>query len=66
MTRRYRITNTRTGVDLGVYSADDEQGALDAMSREAGYADHADACAVAPVEPGELFVERAPEDEPPA
>jgi hypothetical protein len=34
---RYRIINTVSGSDLGIFDAADEQGALDAMAREAGY-----------------------------
>jgi len=34
---RYRIINTVSGSDLGIFDAADEQGALDAMVREAGY-----------------------------
>jgi len=41
---RYRITNTHSGGNLGVYEADSKQEALDAMSRDAGYADQAEAC----------------------
>ena len=36
---RYRIINTVSGSDLGIFDAADEQGALDAMAREAGYKD---------------------------
>ena len=57
---QYRIANTRSWQDMGIYEADDEQGALDAMARDAGYADHAAACAEHPVADGELAVEAQP------
>jgi|KBSSwiStaDraftv2_1062776.scaffolds.fasta_scaffold2204868_1 hypothetical protein len=55
---RYRIINTVSGSDLGIFDAADEQGALDAMAREAGYKDYVDACTIAPVQPGELLVKQ--------
>lgn len=55
--RRYRIINTVSGVDLGIYEGETEAEALDLMAREAGYGDHADACKAAPVEQGELDVQ---------
>jgi hypothetical protein len=33
----YRIENTTSGIVLGVYQADTEAEALDAMARDAGY-----------------------------
>jgi hypothetical protein len=42
----YQIENTVSGLILGTYEAADEQGALDALARDAGYADHAAALAV--------------------
>jgi hypothetical protein len=53
---QYIITNTLSGHCLGTYTADDKQSALDAMARDAGYADDAAASAVAPVAPGEIDV----------
>jgi len=39
----YQITSS-AGVDMGTYEATTREAALDAMAREAGYADHATAC----------------------
>lgn len=55
---RYQISNTVSGAVLGEYEAEDEQGALDALARDAGYESHAAACEVVPTKPGELAVER--------
>jgi hypothetical protein len=44
----YRITNTRSGLDLGIYHADTPDGALEALARDAGYRTYEDMCDVAP------------------
>lgn len=53
---KYEITNTRSGLVLGVYEGATEAEALDAMARDAGYADYAECCEVAPAEEGEIVV----------
>jgi len=50
MTKTYRISS-RGGVVFGDYDATGPLAALDAMSRDAGYRDHADACATTGDEP---------------
>jgi hypothetical protein len=41
----YEISNKISGQELGVYEAASEDGALDALARDAGYADYDAACA---------------------
>lgn len=42
--RKWKITQTKSGVEMGVYEGETKRDALDAMARDAGYDDHADAC----------------------
>jgi hypothetical protein len=53
---KYRIANPSSGVILGVYEGTSEDDALDAMAREAGYADYSEAQDAAPAGPDELIV----------
>lgn len=52
----YKITNTMSGVFLGVYEADDVDGALDAMARDAGYRDYEHAYRAGRLDAWELLV----------
>lgn len=60
---RYEIQNTITGLVLGVYDADSEEEALEAMARDAGYESAAAAAVVAPTKPGEILVTEIDEEE---
>ena len=55
---RWRITNIAAGVILGTYEGTTEAEALDALARDAGYTDYAEADAVGKSNAGELRVER--------
>lgn len=56
MSKSYRIENTASGIELGTYDADSPEAALDAMARDAGYRDYAEAESTAPSKPGEIVV----------
>lgn len=45
--KRFRIIQSRSGADLGIYSGRTEAEALDTMSRDAGYRDNLHAHEVA-------------------
>ncbi len=53
---RYQIENTASGIILGVYEANSENEALDAMARDAGYEDYTAANAVYATKHGEIVV----------
>ena len=56
---RYKIENTTSGLIMGIYEADSEKAALDAMARDAGYDDYADLDEQTPARPGEIDVREA-------
>ena len=56
MMRKWRVGNATSGADLGIFEGETEQDALDAMAREAGYADYAESQREAPADPGAIVV----------
>lgn len=48
MMNTYEITNTSSGHSFGTFDADSEQGALEALAKDAGYKSYADMRKVAP------------------
>ena len=55
--RKFRITNTISGFEMGVFEAEDENQAYLAMVREAGHASIEESNEVAPTEEGEILIE---------
>lgn len=53
---KYLITNTHSGVEIGLYEGNTEAEALDAMARDAGYSDYTECCEVTPTRKGEITV----------
>lgn len=53
----FHISNITSGAYLGSYSAETEAEALDALARDSGYTDYAEACTVSPSKEGEILVE---------
>ena len=52
----YEITNSTSGLVLGTYEATSPEAALDLMARDAGYNNHAHACAVTGDDGDDLLV----------
>lgn len=55
----YTIENTASGVVLGTYEAESAEAALDAMARDAKYANYAACCAEVPAAEDEIVVSGA-------
>lgn len=53
----FKITNTFSGLVLGTFRAEDEDGALDALARDAGYRDYEHAHRMARLDAWELQIE---------
>ncbi len=51
---RWTISNTESGITLGVFEAASEAEALDVWARDAGYTCYAEAIAIVPVARGEI------------
>lgn len=61
--KTYHITNTLSGHDMGPYVAESVEAALDALARDAGYADYPELQAAVPTEPGEIIVTESDQDQ---
>lgn len=61
---KFRITSAVSGADLGVYDGETHAEALDAMARDAGYHDAAEARRTSGDDGGHLKVTPVPNDEP--
>lgn len=59
--KKFNICNQHSGVDMGTFDGETESDALDAMARDAGYSDYAEACKVAPAAEGEIIVTKIDE-----
>jgi len=58
---KWQIESTISGVIIGVYEGADESEALEAMAKDAGYADYAEATSVTGVDEGEILVTKVVE-----
>jgi hypothetical protein len=57
---RWIIENRRSGTEVGRYSTETRQGALEAMARDVGYRTYADAIEAEPADYAELHVAKIP------
>ena len=55
--KNFRIYNTESGVELGIYSADTEEEALDVMAIDAGYVGFKESCEVVGSDGSDIVVE---------
>ena len=58
--KRFQIASTQ-GANLGTYNGETRKGALDAMAKDAGYRDFADACATTGEDGSDLIVQEVEE-----
>ena len=56
----FQITSVKSGVVLGLYEADDAQGARNAMARGAGFNDEAQSTEVSGADPSDFQVTESP------
>jgi len=61
--KSWKIYNRTTGIELGIYRAHTEEGALDALARDAGYVSHALAVGEILGTNDDMVVEEAKKDE---
>jgi len=54
--KKFQISNTTSGADLGTYEAATREEALDAMARDAGYKSFAASCEVTGEDGSDLVV----------
>lgn len=62
MNNRFRITNAFSGLVLGIFEAEDADGALDAVARAAGYRDYTHAARKGRIDAFELVIELVDDD----
>lgn len=53
---KFQIENTASGIVLGIYEGENEETALDALARDAGYTSYLALCQEIPARDGEIAV----------